>query len=536
MKLNLAELKNPLWEQGDFYIPEYDIEKIRKQTEEEPKWLHFGAGNIFRAFPAVILQELLNKGKVSTGLIVCEGFDEDIINKIYKPHDNLTVAVNLKANGSVSKILVSSIMESLTMNRKCEEDWKRLEKVFSAPSLQMVSFTITEKGYSLTGADGNFLADTMRDFENGPGGAKSYMGKVAALCYVRYRKGKFPLALVSMDNFSHNGDKLKYAVETYAQEWMNRGLVGEGFLAYIQDSSKISFPWSMIDKITPRPDEKVEKILTDAGLENMHPIITKKNTYIAPFVNAEETQYLVIEDSFPNGRLPLEEAGIIFTKRETVDKVERMKVCTCLNPLHTALAIFGCLLGYKHIYEEMEDQELKKMVETIGYKEGLPVVVNPEIIDPKKFIAEVLEKRFPNPYIPDTPQRIATDTSQKIPVRFGETIRAYILMGKDLHELKLIPLVFAGWIRYLMGVDDYGLTISVSPDPMFEELHTLVRTIQLGDESHVDEVLSAILSKEKIFGVNLYDTCLADKTIECFKAMIKSPGAVRETLKKYVNK
>ena len=56
MKLNLAELENPLWEQGDFDIPEYDIEKIRKQTEEEPKWLHFGAGNIFRAFPAVILQ------------------------------------------------------------------------------------------------------------------------------------------------------------------------------------------------------------------------------------------------------------------------------------------------------------------------------------------------------------------------------------------------------------------------------------------------------------------------------------------------
>ena len=79
-----------------------------------------------------------------------------------------------------------------------------------------------------------------------------------------------------------------------------------------------------------------------------------KNTYVAPFVNAEETEYLVIEDKFPNGRPELEKGGLIFTTRETVDKVEKMKVCTCLNPLHTALAVFGCLLDYNLISAEMK--------------------------------------------------------------------------------------------------------------------------------------------------------------------------------------
>ena len=98
-----------------------------------------------------------------------------------------------------------------------------------------------------------------------------------------------------------------------------------------------------------------------------------------------------------------------------------MKVCTCLNPLHTALAVFGCLLDYNLISAEMKNETLVKLVEGIGYKEGLPVVVNPGILDPKEFIDTVLKVRVPNPFMPDTPQRIATDTSQKLAIRFGET-------------------------------------------------------------------------------------------------------------------
>ena len=72
------------------------------------------------------------------------------------------------------------------------------------------------------------------------------------------------------------------------------------------------------------------------GLEGFAPVRNARGTVKAPYVNAEESEYLVLEDAFPNGRPPLEKAGFFFTDRETVDKVERMKVCTCLNPLHTA--------------------------------------------------------------------------------------------------------------------------------------------------------------------------------------------------------
>ena len=202
-------------------------------------------------------------------------------------------------------------------------------------------------------------------------------------------------------------------------------LVEEGFLEYINNEEKVSFPWTMIDKITPRPSETVRDALTKIGFKNTEILQTTKNTYIAPFINAEAAQYLVVEDKFPNGRMPLEEAGVIFTDRETVNKVEKMKVCTCLNPLHTALAVYGCLLGYQLIAAEMQDKNLKTLVEKIGYEEGLPVVVDPGVIKPGDFIDEVIGERLPNPNIPDTPQRIATDTSQKVGIRFGETIKAY---------------------------------------------------------------------------------------------------------------
>ena len=152
------------------------------------------------------------------------------------------------------------------------------------------------------------------------------------------------MAVVSMDNCSHNGEKLMSAVIEVASAWVKNGFAPAAFLDYLKDESKIAFPWSMIDKITPRPHPKVEKALADAGIEGMAPIVTEKKTFIAAFVNAEKPQYLVVEDKFPNGRPPLEKAGVYFCDRDTVNMCEKMKVTTCLNPLHTAMSMYGCLL------------------------------------------------------------------------------------------------------------------------------------------------------------------------------------------------
>jgi fructuronate reductase len=286
----------------------------------------------------------------------------------------------------------------------------------------------------------------------------------------------------------------------------------------------------MIDKITPRPADAITRELTAEGFEQMEPVQTAKHTYIAPFVNAEVPQYLVVEDCFPNGRPALEKAGVYMTDRDTVNRTERMKVTTCLNPLHTALAVFGCLLGYTLIADEMKDPDLKRLVERIGYTEGLPVVTDPKILSPENFLREVLEQRLPNPFMPDTPQRIACDTSQKVPIRFGETIKSRLADG-SAEMLEGIPLAIAAWLRYLLAVDDRGEAMAVSPDPMLGDLQQALSSVRFGEPDSVKNALDPILANPVIFATDLTQTPLARKIRENFSGML-IPGGVRAALKK----
>lgn len=528
MKLSEETLKEKgFWEEKGYNLPSFDREKMIASTVEKPVWVHFGGGNLFRAFHAAIAQRMLNAGKMESGITVVEGFDYEIVEKMYRMNSNLSIAVTLKSNGSIDKTVIGSIGESCILDSESDKEFSRLKEIFTNDSLQLATFTITEKGYALVDAKGVTLPAVAGDLEAGPEKPKSYIGKVAALLYARYKAGEKPIAMVSTDNCSHNGDKLYAAMDGFAKAWAEKGVGEQGFVDYV-NSAKVSFPWSMIDKITPRPDKAVEEMLLADGLEDLEPVITTMKSYVAKFVNAEETEYLVIEDNFPNGRPALEEGGVIFTDRETVDKVETMKVGTCLNPLHTCLAVYGCLLGHTKISDEMKDEDLVALVKRLGYVEGLPVVVNPGVLDPKTFIDTCINIRFPNPFMPDTPQRIATDTSQKLSVRYGTTISKYMENGMDLNTLKAIPMVYAGWIRYLLGVDDAGNKFELSPDPLLEEVLPYVDGLTA---ENVEAKVEGLLRNKVIFKFDLYEIGLADKVVENLKAMLQGPGSIRARIK-----
>ncbi len=536
MKLCYEGLKDrAVWEAAGVALPKFDWKEMCAATAAEPTWVHFGAGNIFRGFIALLQQSLLEQGLVKGGIVAADTFDYDIIEKIYTPFDHMTLMVSLLPDGSMEKEVVASIAEGLRAGNAFPEDMDALKRIFRNPSLQMASFTITEKGYALKNIQGDFFPFVEADFKNGPSNCSHAMSMVASLLLERFNACAAPVAMVSMDNCSHNGEKLRSSVMTVVEKWLENGFVSQEFVAWVQDETKVSFPWSMIDKITPRPAKVVEESLAAAGIENMAPIVTSKNTFIAPFVNAEQPQYLVVEDRFPNGRPPLEKAGVYMTDRDTVNNTEKMKVTTCLNPLHTALAVYGCLLGYDSIAAEMKDPELKALVERIGYDEGIPVVVDPKILSPMDFIHEVIDQRLPNPFIPDMPQRIATDTSQKVAIRFGETIKSY-LARPDLNaaDLTYIPLAIAGWLRYLLAVDDNGNPMECSSDPMLETLQQQLSGATLGNPDSLDGKLPAILSNTALFATDLNEAGLGGKIETMLRELMAGPGAVRDTLKKYL--
>ncbi|WEO76877.1 mannitol dehydrogenase family protein [Cryobacterium sp. SO2] len=514
-------------------VPAFDRVAVAARTTESPTWVHFGAGNLFRCFHASLQQDLLTAGLADTGIVVVDTWDDEVIETIFRDRDNLSLKVVMKANGDIERELIASVTESHYLAAENPEAGQRVRAIFANPSLQLVTVTITEKGYNLKNPDGELSALVLRDIADGPAHARHAMSHLAALLLERYEHGGQPIAMVSTDNFSHNGDTLAAAILLIASRWRTGGFVDDDFIVYLRDRSRVSFPWSMIDRITPSPSAAVASELEAAGFGDTGIHTTVKHTTTAPFVNTEEVHYLVIEDDFPNGRPPLEKAGVYFTDRDTVNRVERMKVCTCLNPLHTAMAVYGCLLGYTAISDETADAEIIGLVHQIGYVEGLPVVTNPGIIDPRTFLDQVVQERLPNPRIPDTPQRIAADTSQKVGIRFGETIKQYQLENRT-GELRFIPLALAGWLRYILGVDDRGERFDLSPDPMTDYLQAAMAGITLGDPASIGEKLRPILANQGIFGVDLYAAGLGLAVEGYVAELLAGPGAVRNTLRRHL--
>ena len=538
MKLTMAGIKDrEVWEKAGIQLPGYDVEEVSEKARKAPRWVHFGIGNIFRVFIGGIADGLLEEGALDRGLTCVETFDYDVADKIYAPYDNLGLSVILHGDGTRDYKVLGALAEAVKAQSSNEKQWNRLKEIFAAPSLQLVSFTITEKGYALQKADGTWFPFVEADIKNGPAKATGAMAVLTAMLYERYQAGKYPLALVSMDNCSQNGARLRQSVLTMAEEWKKAGYVDDGFLAYVSDEKTIAFPWTMIDKITPRPSEQIAADLEALGVEDMQPVITAKKTYIAPFVNAEKPQYLVIEDSFPNGRPALEKGfGVYMADRKTVNLAERMKVTVCLNPVHSATGPLGVALGYELFAHMLNtDADMMKMARMVAYDEGLPVVQDPGILSPQAFVDELFNDRFPNEYLGDTNLRLAVDVSQMVGIRFGETIKAYVEKYGDASRLTALPLGIAGWLRYMLAVDDAGKKYELAPDPMNEEIQEQLKDIVVGQPETFTDQLRPILSNERLFFIDLYKAGVGEKVENMFREMIAGPGAIKATIHKYVN-
>ena len=104
-----------------------------------------------------------------------------------------------------------------------------------------------------------------------------------------------------------------------------------------------------------------------------------------------------------------------------------------------------------------------------------------------------------------------------------------------MDTLRVIPLVFAGWLRYLTGLNDAGQPFTLSPDPLLETLRSRVDTLKLGDNPGLKEAVAPILRDEAIFGVDLFQIGLAEKVIALLADMLSAPGAVRNTLHRVVS-
>ena len=146
MKLTLDGIKDrQAWEKAGIKLPGYDVEAVSKKAKDAPGWVHFGIGNIFRVFIGGIADGLLEEGVLDRGITCVETFDFDVIDKIYKPYDNLNLSVILHGDGTREYKVLGALAEAVKAQSSNPAQWNRLKEIFTAKSLQLVSFTITEK-------------------------------------------------------------------------------------------------------------------------------------------------------------------------------------------------------------------------------------------------------------------------------------------------------------------------------------------------------------------------------------------------------
>jgi fructuronate reductase len=126
------------------------------------------------------------------------------------------------------------------------------------------------------------------------------------------------------------------------------------------------------------------------------------------------------------------------------------------------------------------------------------------------------------------------DTSQKLPIRFGETLKKYVARGLDMSNLVLIPLTLAGYARYLKGVRDDGTPFEPSPDPLLAELQAIVAPLEVGKPDQDYSCLHRLYTRRDVFGVDLYEIGLGAQIEGMVRQLYAAPGAVRATLHKYV--
>ena len=167
MRLTDEGLKDrQVWLDHGYTLPQYDRERMRQATLATPRWIHFGAGNIFRAYQTRLMQKLIEAGEVSEGLIAAEGYDDEIVDGMLNPHDDLNILVTLKASGSVEKTVIGSLAAALKLD-PASADFTTLRNLFIQPSLQLASFTITEKGYRVRDEKGQILPEIALSLNGG---------------------------------------------------------------------------------------------------------------------------------------------------------------------------------------------------------------------------------------------------------------------------------------------------------------------------------------------------------------------------------
>jgi len=451
----------------DVVVPVYDRSKVT------PGIVHLGVGGFHRSHQAFTIDNLLAQGLAQDWGIIGVGLlksDEQMLAALV-PQDCLYTLVTKFPNGLIDYRVIGSIISYL-------HAWQDPQAVLNwlvNPEIRIISLTITEGGYSFDRATGEFdpTAPGIAEDLRGSGTPVSAFGYIVEGLRLRRELGIAPFTVQSCDNIQGNGDVAKKMITEFAKfkspelaEWI---------------AANVAFPNSMVDRITPATSPKdVSSTSVKLGVADRWP------------VPCEQFFQWVIEDHFPLGRPPYEEANVQMVK--DVAPYELMKL-RLLNASHQGLCFFGHLIGYRFVHEAMEDPLIVELLRRYMDEEATPTLLPVPGVDLDEYKAKLIE-RFSNEYILDTIPRLAAESSDRIPKFILPVV--HDLLKANL-PVRLSAAIIASWARYAEAIDEQGKTIEVI-DPLKEQLIAIAKSQRAKPAAFIEnEAIFAFIAQDPRF-------------------------------------
>jgi mannitol 2-dehydrogenase len=415
-------------------LPAYDRSKLT------PGIVHIGLGNFHRAHMAVYLDDLFGMGLDHDWAILGAGVREGDarMREALKGQDCLSTVIELDPKGKSAR-RVGSMIDFLPV----EPDNAALIAAMARPEIRIVSLTVTEGGYFINPATGQFDPSHPEIAADGPNPHRTAFGAIIAALKARKAAGVAPFTVMSCDNLPGNGHVTEAAVVGLAR------LSDPALADWIK--TNVAFPNGMVDRITPSTGPRERAMAAAFGLGD-DPVP----------VTCEPFRQWVLEDNFPAGRPAFEKVGVTLTPH--VHAFEMMKI-RILNGGHATIAYPGGLMDIEYVHEAMANPLIKGLLNRVEIEETIPYIPPVPTTDLHAYY-RLIVGRFSNPEVADTVRRLCFDGSNRQPKFIVPSVRDALAAGGSIEALALVSAL---WCRYCHGETDSGAVIQPN-DPDWARL------------------------------------------------------------------
>jgi fructuronate reductase len=446
---------------------------LRRPAPDPPRvgMVHLGIGAFHRAHQAVFTEDAsLGSGSDGWGIVGVTQRSAAVRDQLL-PQDGLYTLLE-RGEGAAPPRVVGAVCHVLSGR----DNPAAVVRLLGDPAVQVVTLTVTEKGYRRA-ADGDLdLDDPAVASDVAGAGPSTAVGQLARGLQARQRRGGEPISVVSCDNLADNGAVLSRLVHSFAAALP--AVESAALVPYLETS--VRFPSTMVDRIVPAT--------TDADRATVRSLLGVDD---AGVVVAEPFRQWVVTDDFAGPRPAWELAGAVLTDDVSPWEAAKLRL---LNASHSLLAYLGALRGYVTIAEAVVDDDLAAAAHDLMHYDALPTLVPPPGLDLDAYCAEVL-RRFANPALGYTTAQVAMDGSHKLLARVLGTIRDRLGAGALPESASL---VVAGWMTYVARATEGAGGLSLD-DPLAEVLRARVA----GNGGAPDRLVEALLGMREVFGDDL---------------------------------